>query len=361
MRNHRWLLTLLTLVSVSAVGVIAEPITSVVQLERAAAAASSPQTQAVLTPGDRPLGIAADFDRSGTLDYAMLTVPAQGESRPTLAELSDRVRLFRAQTEPMEFRLEVFFQRDGALGPPSEVIFGRRVGLSGITLLELSTQESAPLAIRVDFLDPIATEEHLVVFRRDGSLSQMVLSASANERSTFLDVTRDGLLDLLISRRLPEAGRGFETYLDFFVLTDGSYELAASTNIVRNLQSFVATTQRLIEERRWTELLDHAGGPYGEQSVEEQLRNLFAPISRGSEEPLEFVFAEEPLEIQEVVFPQIADNPFRAPFLGESIELTFRVSCCGWEDHLYSAVVELSANPFYGRQYRLLTRSKPRG
>ena len=363
MRNHwtMYITAALTLLLVPRVAAQSPDLTRTWEVERAAVRASVSSTVPVTVAGGRPLGIAADFDGSGTLDYAMMTVRDEPGVTTNLAELSDRVRLYRQETQSVEFRMEVFYQRNGELGRAGELIFGRRMGIQGIELLNMGVDGDGAPAIKIVFLDPQATESHLVVFLPDGSVSQTILTATPNERAGFLDVTRDGLLDLLVTRRLPEAGRGFETYLEVHVLTDHGFELAASTNIVRNLQEFLAVTRSLIEERRWNELIEHAGGPFSDGSVHEQLLLMFSPVTMGDETPLPFVFAAEPLEIHEVVFPHVVDNPFSAPYLGSSIDLTFRVSCCDWEDHLYEVTIVLSPNPFYGRQYRFLTRAETDG
>lgn len=362
MRNRRHTVFLISLIMAMMPASVRgqEPLTSVREIEIAAMEASVSSSVPVTTAEGRPVGIAADFDGSGTLDYAMMTVRREPGAPTDLATLSDRVRLYRHDTVAVEFRLEVFYQHRGALGRTSDVIFGRRMGMHEIELVELNSDGGQPYGARVTFLDPQATETHLVVFLPDGTVSPMVLTTSPSEDASFLDITRDGLLDLLITRRLPEAGRGFETYLDFHVLSDAGFSLAAGTNIVRNLQTFLATTQQLMEERHWDELIRHAGGPYTDGSIHEQLLLLFRPAASGSN-ALPFVFAAEPLEIHEVVFPQIVDNPFSPPYLGRTIDVTFRVSCCDWEDHLYRATIGLSNNPFYGRQYRFLTRPEVGG
>ncbi len=213
------------------------------------------------------------------------------------------------------------------------------------------TEASAPLALAVGFRSRSASTTELVIFQHD-DVSRFTLENSRNERGLIKDVTSDGVVDIVVARRVPEAGRGYETFLGLYELRPEGFVRTASLPIVRTVNAFLDATATEMEQAQWESLRDRVAG----SAANGLLGSAFRGVADEDEvADTRFDYPETGEDITTVVFPRLADNPFPSPFLGGSFRIVFRVECCEAPARFFEGTVALDANPFEGSVIAFLT------
>jgi hypothetical protein len=309
-------------------------------------------TVPVRTRSGEPVAVAADFNRDGRLDVAVLTVAADPRIETTEAALSANNRLFDTAAIRPLFLLETLFQPSNAIITTE---LGRQLVLDGLSVVRLSEQEH--VAALVSFRSSRGTSDHLITFSRDGRAHRLRLAESPSEFGELADLDGDGTLEAVSARRVPEAGRGYETFLELHRLTDRGYARESGFAIVRGITSFFASISAHVLNADWTALAESVSGePYGQEL--ERLAATFELVEVNGEAPSQAARSTPPTQIQEFVTMQLTDNPFPEPFRGQTIRLTFRLECCEDQTRVYSAYLRMEENPFSGRRFAFLTEQE---
>ncbi|WP_455381252.1 hypothetical protein, partial [Salinispira pacifica] len=311
-----------------------------------------------------PTGVAADVNGDGLSDVVLLEVAAAAPAEAEFSLLSRLSRLF-TQAKPTSYFLEVFLQRGGEVHFAQSIALGRKAVLEGLKALPLRTKQIEgppvpPVAIVASFQGREGGEQEWTVFSADGRHSRLSLANTPTMHSVVRDIDGDGLLDVMVFHTGVEAGIGYETLVTWYRYQNGAYEDHGSTNIVRNLRRFLDTARKLLAESNWRGFLDHAVAPerlaellkrYG--STDSTVGALFTPVTdtqTGRTTPA-FDYFEPGRTIENVVFPDILENPFPDPDRSSSFSMTVRIVCCDGESHFYSATVSLMPNPFGSREF----------
>lgn len=312
------------------------------------ALAYSPEYTHVLRSADGvPVALVRDLNGDGEADAALLAIAADPRVEPDAVALSDPARLYADRLVEPIFVLEAYFSGQEAIVTAE---LGRYPVWTGFDELAL-TQDPLPTAVRVRFRDRESEVTHMIVFAEGGFVSRLELPTSRNELSLVRDVNDDGRIDVVTARRVPEAGRGFETFLTLYEIGDGAFARTGSVPIVRSVSELLGRAERTMERGRWDELagqIGFAGSP--EAVLADAFPAELDPDSSG--EPLAFDRFDG--GVFDAVFPRVIDNPFPAPYLSTSFSLVFRVVISG-EPHFYRATVGLSDNPFSGPVVAFLT------
>lgn len=331
----------------------------------AGAARYSPEyTRRVLNDAGEPLAYFADLNADERLDLALLTVVDEPGVEPRAAVLSDPSRLYSDQTPDPRYILEIYYAGQEAI---VTVNLGARIVWDGMALVELTPDPVVP-GITLTFRSSAGSETELVVFQ-GSSISRVSLVVNRNQSGELVDVDDDGIMEVVLARRVPEAGRGFETFLELRELTHNGYQRAASLPLVRSLNGFLDRAAEAMEAERWDELRGLARRPAGDgvppaRPVEHAgsadqaplLSDLFGAIADDETIPItSFAYPGEGTDIAGVTFPRLIDNPFPEPFRGQDVRLVFRVDCCDGERAFYQARVGLDPNPFAGTPFAFLT------
>jgi hypothetical protein len=311
----------------------------------AAALGFSPEyTTAIVGDRGEPVTLFADLNADGRTDVAVLTIAADSGVAPRAAELSDTKRLYaHGATEPL-FILEIYLAGQDAI---LTMELGRRAVWSGLELVPLG---DAGIAIEVRFRSRGGSNSELAVFHR-GRLSRLSLENTRNERGFLIDVDEDGVTDVLTARRVPEAGRGYETFLTLHTLQTGGFRQSDSLPLVRTVSDFLRAATEEMESGSWDELRRRVAGD----------RNgvLAAAFTGVADEDImaatRFDYDEREEPIVQVVFPRLADNPFPPPYVGESFRVVFRVECCDHPPRFFESTIGLDRNPFGGTAVAFLT------
>lgn len=296
-----------------------------------------------------PAAVFRDLNGDGLLDIAVVAVLDEPDVSARVETLRQPSRVFRLnETEPL-FVVETYFAGDEAV---QTVELGRQPALGALELLPLSPN-AFPVGILVELRSLAGIETNLLIYSEGGKLRRERLYTTDRERHQIVDLDVDGSLDIVQSRRLPEAGRGYETFIELLTLHDGDYTVSRSFPVVRSLTTFLEQAASLMRESRWPELgamVDASG------AAPEVLADAFPGVAEEEElAGVEFDFPRDSDTITNVVFPTVMENPFPFPYLGQTMGLLFRVECCDELPRLFSATIRMSANPFEPPGFQFLT------
>jgi len=310
-------------------------------------------THPVVNADGAPVAVYHELNGDGFMDVAILTVLAEPGIPTELAELRETSRLFRTGAPNPLFVLETYFAGDEAV---QTVELGRKPALGGMELLRLTDNAPFPVAITVRMRVAAGGETNLLIYSPGGMIQRLQLQETERERYQLADLDRNGTLDIVVTRRLPEAGRGYETFLEFLTLDGNNYRSQASFGLVRGLQGFLSAATNHILAGRWDALeqlvrVDEVDGG-------NILSRAFPGVADDDEMEMSvFDYPETGASASAVVFPGIRENPYPYPYLGTHFTLVFRVECCDTYPRFYSAIVGLSANPLDEPRFTFLTRA----
>jgi hypothetical protein len=320
-------------------------------------------TAAVVDDTGSAVALFEDFNRDGRTDVALLTIAFDPRVPASVAELGSRDRLYDSGTIRALFLVEALFSGSDQI---VTVELGRQVMYAGMESLPVS--RSAPPAVQVSFRSQQGTTQQLVFFGPDGRTSRFKLAQSASEQSSLIDVDGDGDLEAVVARRIPEAGRGYETFLDLFELRDGSMVREDGISLVRALSRFMENVAAEVGASEWERVSERVrlGPEAGSDghTPEEILDATFVLVEETDTRPDASETSAStpglPTEITEVVFPSFNDNPFPEPYVGQAVRISFRVACCGDLLRIYESVVAVAPNPFEGDAFHFLTDTESR-
>jgi hypothetical protein len=304
-------------------------------------------TVPVLRSAGTPEAIYTDLNANGTLDVAVLTIVADPRVEPTTTQLSNPLRLYNPDVVHPVFILEAYFSGQEAI---VTVELGRRALWNSMGFRRLTT-EPFPVAIEIGFRSLAGSRTDLVVFHEGGKVSRFSFEESRNQRGFIIDVDDDGSDDIITAHRVPEAGRGFETFLELHKLQSEGYRRVGSVPIVRTVNDFLTAAARDMERGDWEALSARIADGTGASDLERAFRGIT------DEDIAESRFDHSALgkTIDRAAFPHLTDNPFPAPYTGRSFRLVFRVECCDHDVRFFEAIIGLSNNPFTGTRVAFLT------
>jgi len=181
------------------------------ELVEAALRYSPEHTRPVLNADGTPVAIFHELNGDELTDIAILTVLAEPGVPTGLANLRETSRLFRTASPNPFFVLETFFAGRETV---QTVELGRKPALGGIELLQLSEASPFPVAISVEMRGAAGSENNLLIYSPGGMIRRLQLQETPRERYQLADLDQNGTVDIVVTRRLPEAGRGYETFLE---------------------------------------------------------------------------------------------------------------------------------------------------
>lgn len=324
------------------------------ELVEAALRYSPEYTRPIVNADGTPVAVYHELNGDGLTDVAILTVLAEPGVPTELTNLRETSRIFRPGRPNPLFVLETYFAGHEAV---QTVELGRKPALGGMELLPLSEGSPFPVAIAVRMRSAAGSENNLIIYSPGGMIRQLQLQETARERYQLTDLDQNGTIDIVVTRKLPEAGRGYETFLELLTLGGNSYVSRASFGLVRELQEFLNVAANHISSAQWNALeeLVRADGTDDDGSL---LSRAFQGVADDEEvEGSTFDYPETGAVVTAVVLPVILENPFPYPYLGTHFTAMFRVECCDGYPRFYSAIVELSEYPFDEPRFAFLTHA----
>ncbi|MBN1836059.1 MAG: hypothetical protein JW820_09435 [Spirochaetales bacterium] len=296
-----------------------------------------------------------DLDGDSQPECFAAAAATKGMSDAELQQLGDPSRLFEEDAQSAAFSLVLFTSRGGALEPLGVVSLGDHLVFEQLRATPVGPGETGPLILTAGFLTPEGKQHELLVF---DDLSgkprhRRTLSETLSNRFQLRDIDGDGIQDLVLFERAMEEGTGYETFLSWYRWDGRGFREHRTTNVVRNLKSFLDRLQEQLLERRLSELLSKSIHPDALERLREREPSTEAAIL----EALGLEPAELPRlpEAREIIYPPILENPFAsADSLGWFFELSFRIVDSAGISYIASTRVYMLANPFGERQFALV-------
>lgn len=318
----------------------------------------SPDTTYPIRRNSTVLAQVVDADGNGELDVGLLTVGAeQWDEPPRFEELSKRPQASTQEEAPPEFFFELYLSRPDGLVLFEKHRIGRFPLIEGFHTRELSQHGGHPVALAASFQDRIGHKEHWLVVG-PSSISTFVLQQTPTVSSRVVDIDDDGVLDVLKAQSAFEQGRGNETFLTWYKWNAGDYASHATTNIVRNLNTFLRDLEDHLGAGRYEPFLHRArplkqpeseADSSGATSADEQIGSLFEPEEETT--PLQPLL--ENREVSIAAFPRLLENPFPSPGERTAFIAPVRIEVESGASYYYRTAVMMSQNPFEPPQFRL--------
>ncbi len=301
-----------------------------------------------------PLMNFMDIDRNGELDAFVLTIE-RGDIPAIEERLGDVGRLYQSEAEPVNYYLSVYFQIEGELISMYRIPFGGRMVLEGFRGFRLNENDALPYVIEAAFQNRDGVASEWVIFSSYNKFSLFPMKQAVAMGTYIKDIDGDGILDVVEWRKGIEEGTGYETFLTWHKWNGTSFRENGSTNIVRNLNAFLAEVEAGLLSKSPETLLPYLShrGVIGESPSRAELINaIFTPI-----EELESPdFAHNCEEIASIVYPPILESPFSMKGSGGRLfPLNLRLVCRNGQSLLCRMEIALSENPFREPQYRIST------
>ncbi len=263
-------------------------------------------------------------------------------------ELNDLSRLY-AEDGEVPFAAALFRWDGGGIELVDTARLGSFPVIEGYDTGPFGTA-SAPYSVVVHFQTEEGGVESILFFEeaRIGATRFRQNSASFFQRR---DVDADGIDDIILFDAVYEEGTGKETFVSWYRWDGQSLALFRSTNIVRNLNSFLSETARLLEAGEFSRFLSGFVPDVPEISVDDEAFSssfirVFRPENGGGETDFD---REAFLSVQRIAFPEILENPFDIAAGNYNLELP--VHFIGEIDYRFQTQLSMAANPFSPRQF----------
>lgn len=331
-----------------------------IEITEAAIEALPGSVEPVLSAGDPVLRV-HDLTGDDELEVLVLTADAGVEDALELGELSRYGRLFEPDREPIPFYLIVLTAQDPeelAYEPLHEIYLDRHLILEGFETLRI-TDEALPRAASVQFRSTEGILDYWITFTGPSDrYGRFTMQHTLDRGWHRYDIDESGTIDLLSFQSGFEKGVGRETRISWYRWYDDEFRLHRTRDIVRNLNRFLYTARRYLEQGEHQAFIEHAltredrrRVESRELSVEQTLQAIFRPTAQDLVEDHDGVLASE--ELERVVFPVIAANPFPDLAGATSFTPVVRIECAEGVSGFYHTTVTMAYNPFEQQQFYL--------
>ena len=312
--------------------------------------------------GSRPVALVADLFGTGGRNVILLAAATENAGQAQVSVLSELSRLFIRGLSVPTFYIEIYHQHQESVTFAESISLGSHPVLEGIRSLQLRKAEDSPLAVIASFRGREGEVQEWTIFSADNHHSRFTTRETPNTHTLVRDIDGNGTLDVLTFHSGMEAGIGYETFINWYRFESDAFRQYRSTNVVRNLQSFLSAARQDIIDGDWEQFLRTVLLPqtlsrlvdegYSTQAI---ARMIFSPASAGVSGNLEpkFNYFTPERAIQNIVFPQIVESPFPDPERSLSVTMTARIVCCNGENHFYSMQLSMAENPFGPREFFL--------
>ncbi len=299
-----------------------------------------------------PMVLLHDINENGYSDAVSLFIrtDTEVESPAALERLSDFTRLYSPDAESFGCMVKVFFQEQGTLREQYTVDLGERVVLEGFEEISLAPGGSGPYTISVSFQSHEGSVKEWLFFNGDKP-GRFTLRETLSSHHEIRDIDEDGFLDVLRFEKSFEEGMGYETYITWFRWNGETFLEYKVTNVLRKLNSFLDHVREYMIEGKWKLFFDHALSKervrwYKKKALEpeETLQRIFTVLGEPEDEEKGLSLSQ--LRIEDVIFPDLLENPFQRTEHGNYI-FPLRVRVIAEEgEFVYISRILLLENPF---------------
>jgi hypothetical protein len=303
--------------------------------------------------GGAPITVEIDLTGDGRQEVCLFTMRG-GEGSTSLEVLSDISRAVDAKELSAGFGVEIFDVSDSRPTLLRDVLAGKSPVLRDVGVRRLNQDAALPIAFYFDFADSKGQQLVWVVHGGGDRVSNLVLRKDALFGTKVEDIDDDGILDVLRSERHLEDGTGYETFITWLKWNGRAYTEHQTTNIVRNLNEYLAASGRILGSGDLSAFVERAlsartlerlrGRGLDDVAI---LNRIFRPSSSSLQSFLELVRRDGTVEAAE--FPRFYENPFPDP--GATLTTPVRVVCCGGLSAVFETRLAMAENPFASPQF----------
>lgn len=313
------------------------------------ALAASPAETRVLREGAQLVAAVYDLDGDRREDVASLAVELPEAAPAPPGSVYDPPRPPEAGSPRYPFVLEYYLQPPRGTGSMRSIGLGNHSSARDFFIVPLHGTRGLPVAVSTEFYTLRGTEEAWVVFQQGEEPSLFRLAENPNADFEVFDIDGDGTREVITRQSRLEEGRGYESYLTLHQLEESGFAPVGTINIVRNLREFLGDLRTQILAGRWSSIAD------GSESTPSELDRYFRPVedNLAGGEPFPFSHVAE-IGVENVLLPQLLENPFGSLENRETVILPFNVVCCEGALFSYLLGVRFRQNPFIGEQFELV-------
>ncbi len=301
-----------------------------------------------------PVLLFYDLDENGFNDVFAIYIDRNNPDDAEYVKVSDFSRLYDYESEPFSVRLQLFFQVDGELHPGYTVKLGKKMVIDTMKKFQISETVKTPFSLSINFQNTEGSERTWI-FCHKQDFESLTLRETFAAFIDLKDINTDGLIDILHFEKSFEEGIGYETYITWYNWNNRTYTPRKVTNIVRNLRSFLNTTAEYMKNGNWQQIFrfvlpEHQLSLLKKKKTDKEniIQSLFIPsyTEDGNEHP-----PLVDLSIQNVIFPEILENPFQRDKNGHYM-FPLRVRIIAEDgEYLYIARISMQDNPFQNQQF----------
>ena len=311
-----------------------------------------PQDLQPLTVRGRIAIILHDLDNDQHPECLSLGVPSTGIDSKAMNRLVDSTRLFQEDNEPVRFSLLVFINNRGNFQRFKTLDLGEHVVFEYFREMPLYANRSLPVIITASFQTVEGREVELLVFdsAAGGPRYRHTLVETLSTQYRLEDIDGNGMIDLFVKEKAIEEGTGFETFLTWYRWNGRDFVEYRSTNVVRNLNAFLASATELLLDGDLGEILNFLLDPADVRALRRKGWNDHRILIHTL--GLEDMGIEEFPSLREVVFPPLLEDPFTIEDEeGSSFEITYRMIDLNGTSYIARARLYMPTNPFNDRQF----------
>jgi hypothetical protein len=279
-------------------------------------------------------------------------VPSSGIDFNKMAGLTDGSRLFQERSEPIPFSLLMFVNSGGFFQPLNTLDLGEHVVFEYFHERPLYVNRSLPVIITASFQTVEGRKVELLAFDSAGGLPcyRQTLEETLSTQYRLEDIDGDGMTDLFVKEKAIEEGTGFETFLTWYRWDGRAFAEYRSSNVVRNLNAFLASATELLLAGELREIVNVLLDPARVRTLKRKgwsdTKILIHALG------LEEMGIETFPSLREVVFPPLLEDPFtNEDEHGSSFEITYRMIDVNGTSYIAKARLYMFTNPFKNRQF----------
>jgi len=307
----------------------------------------------VTTHGNHIKIIYHDLDNNGYRDAFFLVIKKKDNIVPSFTTLSDVSRLADVKSIPIDYFLSVYLQIKGEMISMYRIPIGSRDILADFSARFITKSKSNPFGLKISFLSKKGAETEWIFFSSYNRFSFFTTQNNSSIQYEYSDIDNNNIEDFIEWRHGLEEGTGYETYLTWYSWDGIQFKEKATTNIVRNLNSFLDETARLIIQKKWKTLYLKVRGEDSSKFLDQKIKgvSLFSSIFLPTT-GVEAGALQNCVNFRSVVFPKIFENPFKIQSKQtRKITLMVRFVCDDGHDFIRSVSVALHKNPFGNSEY----------
>lgn len=307
----------------------------------------------VTTYGNHIKIIYHDLDNNGYKDAFFLVIKKRDNIVPSFTALSDVSRLADVKSIPIDYFLSVYLQIKGEMISMYRIPIGSRDILADFRAHFITKSKLNPFGLKISFLSKKGKENEWIFFSSYNRFSFFTTQNNSSIQYEYSDIDNNNIEDFIEWRHGLEEGTGYETFLTWYSWDGIQFKEKATTNIVRNLNSFLNETARLIIQKKWKTLYLKVRGEDSSKLLDQEIKgaSLFSSIFLPTTS-MEAGGLQNCVNFRSVIFPKILENPFKIQSKQtRKITLMVRFVCDDGRDFIRSVRVALRKNPFGKSEY----------